>query len=113
MRYTFEFFEEVLGPDAKPLIATTKDMQDHLGDLQDAVVTCTILRNFLTWGSWEPPAGQRAARHDHDRRARRGRLPRRPPGGAQPPGRHLPSRCGSQIRGNGFSRRLAKVVGEL
>jgi CHAD domain-containing protein len=32
-------------------------MQDHLGDLQDAVVTCTILRNFLTWGTWQPPSG--------------------------------------------------------
>jgi CHAD domain-containing protein len=57
MRYTFEFFEEVLGPGAAPLIQTTKDMQDHLGDLQDAVVTCTILRNFLTWGTWDQPSG--------------------------------------------------------
>ena len=57
MRYTFEFFEEVLGPGAAPLIQATKDMQDHLGDLQDAVVTCTILRNFLTWGTWQPPSG--------------------------------------------------------
>ena len=57
MRYTFEFFEEVLGPGAAPLIKATKEMQDHLGDLQDAVVTCTILRNFLTWGTWEPPNG--------------------------------------------------------
>ena len=41
MRYTLEFFEEVLGAEAKPLIGATKGMQDHLGDLQDAVVTCT------------------------------------------------------------------------
>jgi CHAD domain-containing protein len=27
-------------------------MQDHLGDLQDAVVTCNLLRDFLTWGTW-------------------------------------------------------------
>ena len=57
LRYTFEFFEEVLGADAKPLISATKGMQDHLGDLQDAVVTCNILRNFLAWGAWDPPAG--------------------------------------------------------
>ena len=27
-------------------------MQDHLGDVQDAVVSCTIVRDFLTWGTW-------------------------------------------------------------
>jgi len=62
LRYTFEFYEEVLGPAAKPLIKITKEMQDHLGDLQDAVVSCTVLRDFLTWGAWEPPTG--AARHE-------------------------------------------------
>ena len=55
LRYTLEFFEEVLGAEAKPLIKTTRHLQDHLGDLQDAVVTCAILRNFLTWGAWSPP----------------------------------------------------------
>ena len=29
-------------------------MQDHLGDLQDAVVASSILRDFLTWGTWGP-----------------------------------------------------------
>ncbi|HMK92986.1 MAG TPA: CHAD domain-containing protein, partial [Thermoleophilia bacterium] len=62
LRYTFEFYEEVLGSDAKALIKTTKEMQDHLGDLQDAVVSCTVLRDFLTWGAWEPPTG--AARRE-------------------------------------------------
>lgn len=52
LRYTLEFFEGVLGPGAKQLIRTVKDMQDHLGDLQDAVVTCGILRDFITWGEW-------------------------------------------------------------
>ena len=27
-------------------------MQDHLGDLQDAVVASDILHNYLAWGSW-------------------------------------------------------------
>jgi CHAD domain-containing protein/transposase-like protein len=112
MRYTFEFFEEVLGSDAKPLIGATKDMQDHLGDLQDAVVTCNVLRNFLTWGTWEPPAAN----------ARRALTMIVAPGVAT----YLAARqeelnrlvdtfpeMWAKIRGDGFSRRLAKVVGEL
>ena len=112
LRYTFEFFEEVLGADAKPLIGATKDMQDHLGDLQDAVVTCTVLRNFLTWGSWEPPASN----------ARSAMTMIVAPGVAA----YLAARQEElnrlvdtfpqmwiAIRGDGFSRRLAKVVGEL
>ncbi len=27
-------------------------MQDHLGELQDAVVASGILRDFLVWGTW-------------------------------------------------------------
>jgi CHAD domain-containing protein len=52
LRYTLEFFEDVLGPDAHPLIKHVKGLQDHLGDLQDGVVTSGILRDFLTWGAW-------------------------------------------------------------
>ena len=52
LRYTLEFFEGVLGPGAKPLIKRVKGLQDHLGDLQDAVVTSGILRDYLTWGTW-------------------------------------------------------------
>ena len=52
LRYTLEFFREVLHPDTAQLIEEIKALQDHLGDLQDAVVTCNILRDFLTWGTW-------------------------------------------------------------
>ena len=52
LRYTLEFFEEVLGPGARPLIKNVKSLQDHLGDLQDGVVTTGILRDYLTWGTW-------------------------------------------------------------
>ena len=52
LRYTLEFFAEVLGPGAKPLINQVKRLQDHLGDLQDAVVACNVLRDFLSWGTW-------------------------------------------------------------
>ena len=52
LRYTLEFFQEVLGPEAKVLIKEIKGLQDHLGDLQDAVVASNLLRDFLTWGTW-------------------------------------------------------------
>jgi CHAD domain-containing protein len=52
LRYTLEFFEDVLGEGARPLIKKVKGMQDHLGDLQDAVVTSGILRDYITWGTW-------------------------------------------------------------
>lgn len=52
LRYTLEFFEDVLGPGARPLIKRVKGLQDHLGDLQDAVVTSGVLRDYLTWGTW-------------------------------------------------------------
>jgi CHAD domain-containing protein len=52
MRYTLEFLEEVLGPGARTLIKEIKQLQDHLGDLQDAVVASGLLRDFLTWGTW-------------------------------------------------------------
>ena len=52
LRYTLEFFQEVLGPKVKPLIDTTKLVQDHLGDLQDASVTCEVLLAFLASGTW-------------------------------------------------------------
>jgi CHAD domain-containing protein len=52
LRYTLEFFEEVLGPEAKRLIEDIKAMQDHLGALQDAGVASALLRDFLTHGTW-------------------------------------------------------------
>jgi CHAD domain-containing protein len=52
LRYALEFFQEVLGPESKALISTMKALQDHLGNLQDAVVACNLLRDFLTWGTW-------------------------------------------------------------
>ncbi|MBN1259893.1 MAG: CHAD domain-containing protein [Anaerolineae bacterium] len=52
LRYTLEYFREVLGPETKDLITQIKKLQDHLGDLQDAVVASNILRDFLVWGAW-------------------------------------------------------------
>ncbi|MGV8076879.1 MAG: CHAD domain-containing protein [Methanosarcina sp.] len=52
MRYTLEFFESVLGEDAKTLIKDFKTLQDHLGDLHDSVIAVGLLRSFLRTGEW-------------------------------------------------------------
>jgi CHAD domain-containing protein len=51
LRYTLEFFREVLGTQSKEVIDDLKTLQDHLGDLNDANVACQILRKFIE--SWE------------------------------------------------------------
>lgn len=51
LRYTVEFFREVLGPEGKAVIDDIKTLQDHLGDLNDADVACNILQGFLE--NWE------------------------------------------------------------
>jgi CHAD domain-containing protein len=51
LRYTLEFFREVLGDEAKEVIEKIKSVQDHLGDLNDADVACGILQEFLV--DWE------------------------------------------------------------
>ncbi len=54
LRYALEFFDEVLGPSTKALIKEIVTMQDHLGDLQDAVVARRLLREYLQRGTWGP-----------------------------------------------------------
>jgi CHAD domain-containing protein len=50
LRYTLEFFREVLGEQAREVIDDIKILQDHLGDLNDANVACQILGEFVeTW----------------------------------------------------------------
>ncbi len=51
-RYTLEFFRETLGTEAKELIRQIKTLQNHLGNLQDAVVALAILQDFLNYGRW-------------------------------------------------------------
>ncbi|HEX7588830.1 MAG TPA: CHAD domain-containing protein [Anaerolineae bacterium] len=51
-RYTLEFFGETLSANAGGLIEQMKTLQDHLGKIQDCMVACGILRDFLTWGIW-------------------------------------------------------------
>lgn len=51
LRYTLEYFREILAPEAKEVINEIKTIQDHLGDLNDANVACQILNDFLS--GWE------------------------------------------------------------
>ncbi|HKX16459.1 MAG TPA: CHAD domain-containing protein, partial [bacterium] len=52
MRYTLEFFARALGAPAERLIGELTAVQDHLGNLQDAVIACGILQDFLASGTW-------------------------------------------------------------
>jgi CHAD domain-containing protein len=56
LRYTLEFFREVLGPSAKMAIKEIVTVQDHLGDLQDATITSSILRDLIAQRA-DPSAG--------------------------------------------------------
>ena len=52
LRYTLEYFREVLGEETKSVISELKGLQDHLGDLNDAQVASVLLRDFLArWDS--------------------------------------------------------------
>jgi|CXWL01.1.fsa_nt_gi CHAD domain-containing protein len=53
LRYALEVFADVLGPAAGEALAALKRLQEHLGELQDAVVACHLLRDFLVWGTWD------------------------------------------------------------
>ena len=46
-RYTLEFFQEPLGPEARPLIERVTELQDELGALNDASVAGGLGRDFL------------------------------------------------------------------
>jgi CHAD domain-containing protein len=57
LRYTVEYFREVLGEQAKAVIDDLKKLQDHLGDLNDAEVATLILREFLD--NWDVRQSER------------------------------------------------------
>ena len=52
LRYTLEFFEDMIGEDAKTMVEELKNFQDHLGNLHDAVVAIDLLGSFLETGEW-------------------------------------------------------------
>ncbi len=65
LRYTFEFFEDVLGDNAKIMIKELKTLQNHLGDLHDAVVAIDLLSSYLKTGAWglaESETGKKAGK---------------------------------------------------
>jgi CHAD domain-containing protein len=47
LRYTLEFFQEVLGSGAAPLIRQVIAVQDHLGEIQDGEVASRLLADYL------------------------------------------------------------------
>jgi len=47
LRYTLEFFQEVLGENAVRVIAQVVRLQDHLGNLHDADVANALLSDFM------------------------------------------------------------------
>jgi len=47
LRYTLEFFQQVLGRAAADLIALCVRLQDHLGELHDVDVASGLLRDFV------------------------------------------------------------------
>ena len=99
-------------PGARPLIKRVKGLQDHLGDLQDAVVTSGILRDYLTWGTWrheghdlpgplEVIVAPGAARYLRARQEEMERLVLSFP------------EVWPTVAGNEFSRELAAVIAEI
>jgi CHAD domain-containing protein/uncharacterized protein YjbK len=65
LRYVLEFFLPVLGPEAKMMIGEVKQMQDHLGDLNDADVAVQLLQGFLG-GAQQGHEGVRAYLRDRE-----------------------------------------------
>jgi CHAD domain-containing protein len=59
LRYTLEFFEEVLGPDADKVIQRVVGLQDHLGSLQDASVAGDMVRDLIN--QWAEEEASRSA----------------------------------------------------
>ena len=47
LRYTLEFFQEVMGAEAEQVIDEVVGLQDHLGNLNDADVANALLSDFL------------------------------------------------------------------
>jgi CHAD domain-containing protein len=61
LRYTLEFFENVLGKEVESLIKDFKILQDHLGDLHDAAVATEMLDTYLKTGVWRLSGNEKAS----------------------------------------------------
>jgi CHAD domain-containing protein len=77
LRYTLEFFSGIAGPEAGPLVASLKAVQDHLGEMREAWMTADLLeREFLPTGvdRSEPVSHPGIAAYMASRRDRREEL---------------------------------------
>jgi CHAD domain-containing protein len=100
LRYSLEFLAEVLGPDKPWLVERLVALQDHLGALNDAVVTAAAVRSFLEARQLGLTAEQRAEIVAYlDDRERAVRTRRR--------GTGRPWRA---VNGITFARRLARTA---
>jgi CHAD domain-containing protein len=61
LRYTLEFFREVLGAEVGDVIAEVVQLQDHLGELNDADVANAMLSDFLFAAPATAPSERRIA----------------------------------------------------
>ena len=61
LRYTLEYFSEVLPVTSRQLIGTVTDMQDHLGLMNDAHAAATVTREWLNINAPRLPASSREA----------------------------------------------------
>jgi CHAD domain-containing protein len=61
LRYTLEYFSEVLPVTSRKLIAQVTEMQDHLGLLNDAHVAANATRDWLNLHAPHLPASSREA----------------------------------------------------
>lgn len=62
LRYTLEYFREILAPEVEGVIQDLKALQDHLGALQDHAMALQLLHDFLTWGTLGPLSSSWAPR---------------------------------------------------
>jgi CHAD domain-containing protein len=61
LRYTMEYFSEVLPVSSRGLIAQIREMQDHLGAMNDAAVAAKATRDWLNMNAPHLPATSREA----------------------------------------------------
>jgi CHAD domain-containing protein len=61
LRYTMEYFSEVLPVTSRTLISQITEMQDHLGEMNDADVAATTTRAWLNLNAPQLPATSRDA----------------------------------------------------
>ena len=103
LRYTLEFFIEVLPPGAAGLVASVTELQDVLGALNDADVAARVTRAFLVGGAARLSAASREAigHYLESREAETIRL------------RRLLPPVWKRVSGSGFRRGLGLAIAAL